>query len=53
MVGRLLLLFSLVLLAHSANLKPRFEYKFSFKGPHLVQTDKSIPFWEYGGGKIG
>ncbi|XP_041355326.1 protein ERGIC-53-like [Gigantopelta aegis] len=29
--------------------KSRFEYKYSFKGPHLVQKDKSVPFWQYGG----
>ncbi|KAK7096012.1 protein ERGIC-53-like isoform X2 [Littorina saxatilis] len=29
--------------------KARFEYKYSFKGPHLVQRDNSIPFWEYSG----
>ena len=27
----------------------RFEYKLSFKGPHLVQRDGSIPFWTHGG----
>ncbi|BFZ26129.1 hypothetical protein BsWGS_29168 [Bradybaena similaris] len=29
--------------------KRRFEYKLSFKGPHLVQRDNSVPFWEYFG----
>ncbi|XP_076438963.1 protein ERGIC-53-like [Babylonia areolata] len=29
--------------------KAKFEYKYSFKGPHLVQRDNSIPFWEYFG----
>lgn len=29
--------------------KARFEYKLSFKGPHLVQRDNTIPFWEYSG----
>lgn len=29
----------------------RFDYKLSFKGPHLVVMDGSIPFWEYGGRK--
>ncbi|XP_012936628.1 protein ERGIC-53 [Aplysia californica] len=29
--------------------KRRFEYKMSFKGPHLVQRDNSVPFWEYFG----
>ncbi|KAL4216730.1 Protein ERGIC-53 [Mactra antiquata] len=32
--------------------KIRFEYKYSFKGPHLVQKDRSIPFWEYNGDAI-
>ncbi|XP_022084593.1 protein ERGIC-53-like [Acanthaster planci] len=27
----------------------RFEYKHSFKGPHLMQKDGSVPFWQYGG----
>ena len=31
----------------------RFEYKYSFKGPHIVQKDNSIPFWEYSGSKWG
>lgn len=30
----------------------RFEYKLSFKGPHLVFKDGSIPFWEHGGSAI-
>ncbi|KAI0227060.1 Protein ERGIC-53 [Lamellibrachia satsuma] len=30
----------------------RFEYKLSFKGPHLVQRDGSIPFWTHGGHSI-
>jgi len=30
----------------------RFEYKLSFKGPHLVQQDGSIPFWEHTGHAI-
>ncbi|RUS83961.1 hypothetical protein EGW08_008267 [Elysia chlorotica] len=29
--------------------KKRFEYKLSFKGPHLVQRDNTVPFWEYFG----
>ncbi|TNN85292.1 Protein ERGIC-53 [Liparis tanakae] len=27
----------------------RFEYKYSFKGPHLSQTDGGIPFWIHTG----
>jgi len=30
----------------------RFEYKYSFKGPHIVQKDNSIPFWDYGGSAL-
>ncbi|XP_057674833.1 protein ERGIC-53 [Corythoichthys intestinalis] len=30
----------------------RFEYKHSFKGPHLVQADGTIPFWIYSGNAI-
>ncbi|TFK11645.1 leucine-rich repeat-containing G-protein coupled receptor 5 [Platysternon megacephalum] len=29
----------------------RFEYKYSFKGPHLVQGDGSVPFWVHTGSK--
>ncbi|XP_026571225.1 protein ERGIC-53 isoform X2 [Pseudonaja textilis] len=30
----------------------RFEYKYSFKGPHLVQPDGSVPFWVFTGNAI-
>uniref|UniRef100_A0A671VGI9 Lectin, mannose-binding, 1 n=1 Tax=Sparus aurata TaxID=8175 RepID=A0A671VGI9_SPAAU len=30
----------------------RFEYKYSFKGPHLSQTDGGIPFWIHTGNAI-
>ncbi|KAM6471300.1 protein ERGIC-53 [Liasis olivaceus] len=30
----------------------RFEYKYSFKGPHLVQSDGSVPFWVHTGNAI-
>ncbi|MEQ2315051.1 Protein ERGIC-53 [Ameca splendens] len=30
----------------------RFEYKYSFKGPHLSQSDGSIPFWIHSGNAI-
>uniref|UniRef100_A0A8D0LBI1 Lectin, mannose binding 1 n=1 Tax=Sphenodon punctatus TaxID=8508 RepID=A0A8D0LBI1_SPHPU len=30
----------------------RFEYKYSFKGPHLVQGDGSVPFWLHTGNAI-
>ncbi|XP_027766788.1 protein ERGIC-53-like [Empidonax traillii] len=30
----------------------RFEYKYSFKGPHLVQADGTVPFWVHTGNAI-
>ncbi|KAK6494384.1 protein ERGIC-53-like [Huso huso] len=30
----------------------RFEYKYSFKGPHLSQSDGTIPFWLHNGNAI-
>lgn len=45
-----LLIAVLCVLAQSP--KRRFEYKLSFKGPHLVQRDNTVPFWEYFGGKL-
>ncbi|XP_075040892.1 protein ERGIC-53 isoform X2 [Mixophyes fleayi] len=30
----------------------RFEYKYSFKGPYLVQGDGSVPFWTHTGNAI-
>uniref|UniRef100_A0A8C5LQ39 Lectin, mannose binding 1 n=1 Tax=Leptobrachium leishanense TaxID=445787 RepID=A0A8C5LQ39_9ANUR len=30
----------------------RFEYKYSFKGPYLVQNDGSVPFWTHTGNAI-
>ncbi|KAM8961002.1 protein ERGIC-53 isoform 2-T2 [Pelodytes ibericus] len=30
----------------------RFEYKYSFKGPYLVQSDGSVPFWTHTGNAI-
>ena len=29
------------------DLKRRFEYEFSFKGPYIAQTDGQVPFWSY------
>ncbi|XP_026886514.1 protein ERGIC-53 [Electrophorus electricus] len=30
----------------------RFEYKYSFKGPHLTQSDGTVPFWVHTGSAI-
>ncbi|XP_063310024.1 protein ERGIC-53 [Pelobates fuscus] len=30
----------------------RFEYKYSFKGPYLVQSDGTVPFWTHTGNAI-
>jgi hypothetical protein len=32
-------------------LTKRFEYKLSFKGPHLAFKDGTVPFWTFGGSK--
>lgn len=29
----------------------KFQYKHSFKGPHLVNKEGNIPFWTHGGSK--
>ncbi|XP_062599531.1 protein ERGIC-53-like [Saccostrea cucullata] len=39
-------------LAYGLQQAVSFEYKYSFKGPHLTQSNKSIPFWDYGGDAI-
>ncbi|OXB77153.1 UNVERIFIED_CONTAM: hypothetical protein H355_014724 [Colinus virginianus] len=36
----------------SAGPHRRFEYKYSFKGPHLVQADGTVPFWAHTGNAI-
>ncbi|XP_070537352.1 protein ERGIC-53-like [Ptychodera flava] len=52
-VSASLLLLSLVLISTEADMPTRrFEYKFSFKGPHMIQKDSSVPFWEYGGSAL-
>ncbi|ESO01927.1 hypothetical protein HELRODRAFT_122015, partial [Helobdella robusta] len=33
-------------------IKRRFEYKLSFKGPHLVLKDGTVPFWDHYGSAI-
>lgn len=34
------------------NFDKRFEYKLSFKGPHLAFKDGTVPFWTHGGSAI-
>lgn len=53
----ILVLISSFLLSQSSGFVPqdilkRFEYKLSFKGPHLVFKDGTVPFWEHGGSAI-
>ena len=55
-VGLILLLIAILCSQQSNGFAPqdivkRFEYKLSFKGPHLVFKDGTIPFWEHGGSK--
>jgi len=48
-----LVLFGLCCLAQSQpTFRKKFEYKLSFKGPHLVQKDGTIPFWEHFGSTL-
>jgi mannose-binding lectin 1 len=35
--------------ATNPSLVKRFEYKLSFKGPHLAFKDGTVPFWTFGG----
>ena len=52
LVKVLLLLFSFCeYLADDSQRVNRFEYKFSFKGPHLVNKNGQVPFWIVGGSK--
>ncbi|KAI8500572.1 Protein ERGIC-53 [Branchiostoma belcheri] len=48
------LLIFLVFLGCTSSQTPhkRFEYKLSFKGPHLVQKNGKVPFWDYSGHAI-
>ncbi|XP_072003996.1 protein ERGIC-53-like isoform X2 [Engystomops pustulosus] len=45
-------LFSPCLLAQDVPAHQRFEYKYSFKGPHVTLPDGTIPFWETYGDAI-
>lgn len=38
--------------AQEAKLISKYEYKYSFKGPHLVQPDSSVPFWSLQGDTV-
>ena len=35
------------------NIQTHFEYKYSFRGPHLLDSKGNIPFWNHGGSKHG
>jgi mannose-binding lectin 1 len=51
----LVLIFNLISLLTAFvphDIQRRFEYKLSFKGPHLVFKDGTIPFWEHSGAAI-
>ena len=32
---------------------PKFEFKYSFKGPYLINKQGNVPFWNYGGSEEG
>ena len=46
-----LFLTSLSLASVTSERHVKFQYKHSFKGPHLVNKDGAIPFWNHGGSK--
>lgn len=50
-VGFLLFLFRFSLASVPGERQVKFQYKHSFKGPHLVNKDGAIPFWNHGGSK--
>ena len=37
---------------NSQEIRRRFEYKLSFKGPYLVVRDGTVPFWDHFGRKM-
>jgi len=47
----LLFLSSISLASVPSERHVKFQYKHSFKGPHLVNKDGAIPFWNHGGSK--
>ena len=51
-VGFLLFLFRLSVASVPSERHVKFQYKHSFKGPHLVNKDGAIPFWNHGGSKL-
>ncbi len=46
-----LVFFGLLAIVQASNGRrhTRFEYKFSFKGPHLVNKQGNVPFWKHYG----
>ena len=33
------------------NVHTKFQYKLSFKGPHMMDSSGNLPFWTHGGSK--
>ncbi|XP_015768675.1 PREDICTED: protein ERGIC-53-like [Acropora digitifera] len=48
----LLLLIPIGLATEASERHVKFQYKHSFKGPHLANKEGSIPFWAHGGSAI-
>lgn len=42
----------LSLLPSMTHVHTKFEYKFSFKGPYLIDSKGRIPFWDFGGSEF-
>lgn len=49
----LVLVFPSLLIAETGERHVKYEYKYSFKGPHLMNKQGQVPFWSFGGSKYG
>lgn len=48
----IVLVFPSLLSAETGERHVKYEYKYSFKGPHLMNKQGQIPFWTFGGSKL-
>lgn len=40
------------MLPQMTNVHTKFEFKYSFKGPYLIDSKGNIPFWNYYGSRL-
>ena len=41
------------MLPQMTHVHQKFEFKYSFKGPYLIDSKGNVPFWSYGGSMLG